>query len=724
MSFIDEASVGASCCEGEVLLRYPPARWAGWGCSLAWLGKALGGAPEADAWADLLFTTGDIATGRLWPEFAGRYMPQVVPGLGLSIARYNVGGMGRVEDQAGEARSCKSRGWHAEIEGYQPTPGGEFDWGRDEGQRRFLQLAVERGVDQVEFFANAPMWWMSRSSSSFGGTLSCTDEFAAYLAEVVAYARSNWGIPVVSVSPFNEPSAGWWRYPHDQEGCNISLKEQARVIVRLRDELDRRGLVDIIIATSDENRPDTACTSWMELRRAGVTGYIGRINVHSYNGLSPWRESAHPGCRAALARLAAQDQVPIWMSEHGNKEASGVELAVTILEDLHHLKPAAWVYWQPVEHHCSWGLVEADFNPLGATSLGSPHPKYYVFAHFSRFFRPGCTMLHCTMPWMVAGYSPEEAHVVCVLVNVHDQMSRLKVLLPGFSTNQRTAESFITQPHERRFFIERHADVAAEPPPGSDAFVELQVEVPEKAVCSIVLREVRLASASGDSSTAFKVAGDAAATPASPVAEAVPELSGSGHGQCCYAGVAAAVSSVSRRGVQMLPARGGGGITAIQVREMARHAAWGAANERCYGSSDPQATSEWARWEHECGRAAAALCGSASLTPPPGSAFKDLKEMVCGGAWGAANERAFGKNHAEAAGAWERFRMHGEKVSLGSGCVVGVLSDLQWMVFNLCWEVANERWYGKESKDCQEARERAEQHLNSIGWQTVVLKPC
>ncbi|CAE7242227.1 6GAL, partial [Symbiodinium sp. KB8] len=77
------------------------------------------------------------------------------------------------------------------------------------------------------------------------------------------------------------------------EGCKVDVAQQARVIARLRDELDQRGLGDVVIAASDENRPDHALRTWQELGRAEVAGgpsgsYVGCLNVHAYDGLEPW----------------------------------------------------------------------------------------------------------------------------------------------------------------------------------------------------------------------------------------------------------------------------------------------------------------------------------------------------------------------------------------------------------------------------------------------------
>ena len=52
--------------------------WQGWGCSLAWWANAFG---TRDDLADLLFTTKSTALSG-----------QTLPGLGMTVARYNVGG--------------------------------------------------------------------------------------------------------------------------------------------------------------------------------------------------------------------------------------------------------------------------------------------------------------------------------------------------------------------------------------------------------------------------------------------------------------------------------------------------------------------------------------------------------------------------------------------------------------------------------------------------------
>ena len=700
-------AIGAPGLEAEALLRYPPARWSGWGCSLSWLGKALGCSREAESWADLLFSTRDVPVSGLWPHFAGPYMPSAVPGLGLSIARYNVGGCGRPEEQTGHPYGgSKVRGWFALIEGFQPVAGGEFDWTRDEGQRNFLHLAVERGVDQVELFANAPMWWMSNSGSSFGGSLAQPDEFANYLGEVASQARSGWGVPVRSVAPFNEPSADWWMFPHDQEGCKVNSSQQARVIAKLRDELDQRGLSDVVIAASDENRPDQAIRTWQELGKADVAGpsgsydsYVGCLNVHAYDGLEPWLEARHRGFRSALRRVATVAGVPLCVSEHGNGDSSGVTLAQVILEDLHYLQPASWCYWQPVEHHSSWGLVEADFGDAPSQeprAADLPHPKYYIFAHFTRFIRRGMVMLHCSEPWAAASFAPEENSIAAVITNPTHVISKQRLRLPAFvpkgrGSERRRLQAVLTEPQRRRLFVPCEVEVQE-----AAGCLELLVELPPRAICSVQLPNVSLiGGAESKSSVQESTTMDGVD---SPEAAQAGKLRKHSHDD------------------QL-------GVTVQMISSMARAAAEGAALERWLGQADLQTVRCWSRWEHECGSAATALDAIPPVLPSQESGFSDLLEAMCAAAWGAANERKYGAGNLDAQQAWDRFARHIQQLAHRAGLSSDTTNDLKWYVFNVSWMMVNLRWYGPSSTDHTEASDRAAHHFRQLGGsESVILR--
>ena len=399
--------------------------WEGWGCSLAWWGKGVGGSAYQNAYADLIFTLNTVS-------FRG----ESLPGLGMNLARYNIGGGGLPTDNIGGTVENRPSAlpWYKDIDGYwkdwsNPSPtSASWDWFRDSNQRNLMWAARDRGA-KFEFFANAPMWWMTTEKSSAGGALQSWNrrDFARYLANVVQYAQTNWGVSVSSLEPFNEPSAGWWTYPQGQEGCNLSQAVQKEILGYLREELNARGLSGLTIAGSDENTMTQALSTYNYFKgqnvsvsgvSTNVASLLGKVNVHSYSGLAPWRDNV---ARQNLKTSVGSKR--LWVSEYGDDEGGGMTLAQTITEDLTYLKPTAWVYWQPVEPYSAWGLVNGAYgNPADETAATRAQPawtyyKYYVFAQFSRFLRPGYKIIGNNDHNSVAAYDSATKKLVLISVN-------------------------------------------------------------------------------------------------------------------------------------------------------------------------------------------------------------------------------------------------------------------------------------------------------------------
>src|SRR5690349_21972362 len=93
-------------------------QWEGWGSSLAWWARAIGGTANADYYADLIYT---------------RKTTDSYPGLGLNIVRYNVGGGGI--DQSKENKGLKLQ-WQMDIHGYWTDPSNgdppNWNWSADQ----------------------------------------------------------------------------------------------------------------------------------------------------------------------------------------------------------------------------------------------------------------------------------------------------------------------------------------------------------------------------------------------------------------------------------------------------------------------------------------------------------------------------------------------------------------------------------------------------------------
>ena len=234
--------------------------WEGWGTSLAWWANVFG---DRDDFADIFFTTNSVT-----------YNGKSLPGLGLNIARYNLGGCSSNTYNGSSMVASANIPAFKQIEGYwhdwaseDPTTS-SWDWTSDAVQRAMLVKATSRGAIS-ELFSNSPMWWMCANhnpsgSASGGNNLQSWNyrQHASYLASVALYAKNNWGVNFASVDAFNEPSSAWWTATGTQEGCHIDASIQATILAYLRSELNSRSLTSTLISASDETSYDLARTTW------------------------------------------------------------------------------------------------------------------------------------------------------------------------------------------------------------------------------------------------------------------------------------------------------------------------------------------------------------------------------------------------------------------------------------------------------------------------------
>jgi len=365
---------------------------------------------------------------------------QSLPGLGLKLVRYNVGGSGNntINTDTGSVSMKKSPNmppfktlisfW---LDWFNADPSSSsWDWSLDLNQRTMLQKSVSRGVNFVEFFSNSPPWWMDDNHATAGSDNAGDnlqnwnyEQFTVYLATVAAQARDKWGIHVTSVEPFNEPIANWWKFPGSQEGCHFDRATQNTVLPLLRAELDKLGLSETGVAASDENSIDEALTTWNSL---GNKNAVARVNVHGYSGLSPYRGPN----RGPLYRAVSSAKKDLWMSEYGESDGSGISMAVSISLDFSDLHPTGWVYWQAFDSG-GWGLIQS--NP-GDNWVGTANVKYFVFAQYTRHVRSGMEIVDSGDKSTVAAYDKNGKKLVLVTVNDSGNSVAITYDLSQFST--------------------------------------------------------------------------------------------------------------------------------------------------------------------------------------------------------------------------------------------------------------------------------------------------
>ena len=356
----------------------------GWGTSLCWWANVVGGYSNRETYADLAFSQ-----------------------LKLNIVRYNIGG--------GENPTNHFLQFRAQMPGFEPA-NGVWDWGADANQRWMLQAALARGVDHVEAFANSPPWWMTVSGSVTGNTNGSDNNlqtnyeqpFAVYLATVISNLSVVDGVRFDTVTPMNEPNEDWWVYGGSQEGCHMSTAQQARVVDDLRAALNALGQTAGVAAGEDYYEQDTL--NALGAYGATALGNVSRIDTHTYGDNAP----------DALRDFAASVGLPLWVTEWGDNDATGMTKARRIHDDITMMGPDAWTYWQVVDSDTGWGPL---YNPEVAitnadyTTTYTIQESFYVIGQFSEYIRPGSRILSVGDTNSLAAYNPTNSTLVIVTVN-------------------------------------------------------------------------------------------------------------------------------------------------------------------------------------------------------------------------------------------------------------------------------------------------------------------
>ncbi len=417
----------------------------GWGTSLCWWAHVVGGYTNREVYADLAFKE-----------------------LGLNIVRYNIGG--------GEnpARS-NTMEFRARLPGFQPAPG-KWDWSADANQRWMLRAAVARGANHVVAFANSPPYWMTHSGSvtgaKHGGDDNLRPEFEAPFADYLAIVLSNLtvldGVKFDTVTPMNEPAAKWWELGHRQEGTHMSVAQQQRMINLLRPALDRHGVRATIVASEDNDERNTydAVSTYTSTTLSNVS----HIVTHTYTA----------NASAELRQLAARISKPLWVSEYGDGDRSGLLMARRIRNDIVEKRASAWIYWQVADNAGAWGFVNNRLD--GRDPRYRLTRKFHVMAQFSRFIRPGCQILQADDEDSLIAYDRAKRQLIIVTVNERSSSHPVTYKLQGLATTGRQAAMYRTSQQE---------DVAPQP---AVAITNGQftANLPARSVTTFVISDVTL----------------------------------------------------------------------------------------------------------------------------------------------------------------------------------------------------------------------------------------
>jgi O-glycosyl hydrolase len=369
---------------------YPQTRYQtveGWGTSLAWWTEATGpwSLSNRQALADRLFDP--------------------VKGIGLNVARYNIGGY-----TPSDTTACPSpfRVGGA-VPSYEPTSG-MYDWSQDPGQRWWLQAARDRGASQVSGIAYSPPGWMTVSGCSAGANRSRTDNlaaanypaFATYLATIARHFHDSFGLTLSSIAPFNEPDASWTDTGSSlQEGMYLAPGSQNALTKVVHDRLSADGVLQYSHLSAPESLDSDHVTSWLSgpgaAYDATAISDIVQVDTHDYAN----REGG--SAYGTAQRLGKRLQMSEWgtgaLSASADEMSAGLSLSERILKNQREMHPSSWVIWQALDGGSNagsindvWGLAFADLGPSSNQVVSYP-ARFWVMGNYSKFVRPGATVI-------------------------------------------------------------------------------------------------------------------------------------------------------------------------------------------------------------------------------------------------------------------------------------------------------------------------------------------
>ncbi|TSA37628.1 MAG: hypothetical protein D4R64_05385 [Porphyromonadaceae bacterium] len=377
----------------------------GWGGSLCWWANIMGGYSDID-----VLKIGDWVTD-----------PQ---GLNMNIFRFNIGGGDALDH-------THMRGDGGNMPGYKISASSPYDWSRDVNQRRILQQLIQSRISQtgvndiiVEAFSNSPPWWMTRSGCSSGSVegnvtnlkSDMFDDFAVYLTDIVEYYHDSLGITFQTIEPFNEPFSNWWKAYGGQEGCYFGQANQEKMIRELYTQLQTKDMLGYCgITAMDSNTLDECFNGITAYKSAGdVLPKIIKINTHSYFG--------SVNSRINLATFSHTNTIRLWQSESGPLNMSGtaeeliLSMAARIIKDIKEMKCEAWIDWQiAADQSPVWGLIVGKYSDI--MHPVSKDDGYYIRSQFSRFIKPGYSIIDCKDPNTLTAISVDESELVIVICN-------------------------------------------------------------------------------------------------------------------------------------------------------------------------------------------------------------------------------------------------------------------------------------------------------------------
>ncbi|RED22523.1 O-glycosyl hydrolase [Flavobacterium cutihirudinis] len=297
------------------------------GASDAWQCNFIGKnwpADKRNKLADLLFSK----------EFDADGNPK---GIGLSLWRFNIGA-GSAEQ--GDASDITDEWRRSECF---TTDGVSYNMNKQAGQVWFMKAARERGVEKLLAFANSAPVYLTQNGKAHASIKEFYNlkegkmpELADFWATSLDKLKTEHGLTIDYVSPFNEPQYEW--DGSGQEGSPATNANIYSFVNVLSPKLESKGLAAQIVVgeggayeplyktvvgkESRSNQIDYFFATNSAKKITGLSNVKKTISGHSYWQAWPLSEMISSR-QAAASRIQSVGGVSLWSSEYCVLESPG-----------------------------------------------------------------------------------------------------------------------------------------------------------------------------------------------------------------------------------------------------------------------------------------------------------------------------------------------------------------------------------------------------------------
>ncbi len=353
----------------------------GFGASGCWW------APDVGGWN---YTTEEGEDVR---EAIARLLFDEERGLGLDIYRYNIGAA--VTPDKGKY----SHYWRT-VESFL-TEDGSYDFTRDANAQYMLELALKYGASKVVLFANSPPNSLTKNGKGHSNDGKCNIDkenylpYAKYFCDIAEYFI-NKGIPIVSLSPVNEPE---WEWKGGQEGCHYEPNELVDFYeIFIKEKETRDILKGVNVSIFESGVVAGRIYEYLEALMASdiIRPYLTHVEAHSYwasiqekKAFNQYIAERYPELKVSMTEWCQM--------QNGRKNDMGpaFTIAHVIMDDLVYLNATGWQYWLAVScYHYEDGLLYVNVEEKNDLQIPL---RYYAFGQFTKYLKEGAIRVKTTL---------------------------------------------------------------------------------------------------------------------------------------------------------------------------------------------------------------------------------------------------------------------------------------------------------------------------------------